>query len=151
MAAQPLIEEIDSCKNLFLFEISEPEINSLRLLISEGRVSEREETWDIAGVPLPGIRSIDITAQSAHFEVFWPRYISYAVRDESYCSWDKEEEWAGSSFRVYSKSKFLDFVGNGTFATSEYPGPFKHYEIVCLDHIIDVASEEAPTVRRVGA
>jgi hypothetical protein len=151
MAAQPLIEEIDSCKNLFLVEISEPEINSLRLLISEGRVSEREETWDIAGVPLPGIRSIDITAQSAHFEVFWPRYISYAVRDESYCSWDKEEEWAGSSFRVYSKSKFLDFVGNGTFATSEYPGPFKHYEIVCLDHIIDVASEEAPTVRRVGA
>ncbi|MGY1411267.1 MULTISPECIES: hypothetical protein [unclassified Luteimonas] len=146
-----MIEEINSCKNLFLAEISEPETNSLRLLISEGRVSVHEETWDIAGVPLPGVRSIDVTAESKHFELIWSCYISYAIRDESYCSWDKEEDWVGSSFRVYSRSKFLDFVANGTFATSEYPGPFKHYEIVCLDHIIDVASEEAPTVRRIGA
>lgn len=151
MAESSLLQEIDSCKNLFLTGISEPETNSLRLLLSEGRVSEVEETWDIAGVALPGVRTIDITGQSRRFEVSWHCYISYAVRDESYCSWDKEEEWVGASFRVYSKSKFLDFIGNGTFATAEYPGPFKHYEIVCLDHIIDVVSEEPPTVRVVGA
>lgn len=151
MTESSLIQEIDSCKNLFLAEISEPETNSLRLLLSEGRVSEAEETWDIAGVALPGIRSIDITDQSRKFELSWHCYISYAVRDESYCSWDKKEEWVGASFRVYSKSKFLDFVGSGTFATAKYPGPFKHYEIVCLDHIIDVVSEEPPTVREVGA
>jgi len=151
MAESSLIEEIDSCKNLFLTGISEPETNSLRIVLSEGRVSETEETWDVAGVAIPGIRSIDITAQSRRFEIFWSCYISYAVRDESYCSWDKEEEWVGTSFRIYSKSKFLDFVGNGTFASAEYPGPFKHYEIVCLDHIIDVASEEPPIIRAVGA
>ena len=151
MSAQSLIEEVDSCENLFLVEISEPEANSLRLLISEGRISEHEETWDIAGVPFPGVRSIDITAHSKHFEITWPHYISYAVRNESYCSLDKEEEWTGSSFRIYSKSKFIDFIGNGTFATPEYPGPFKHYEITCLDHIIDVASEVLPTIRRIGA
>ena len=151
MADSALIQEIDSCRNLFLTEITEPETNSLRLLISEGRVSAVEETLDTAGVAFPGIRSIDINAQSRQFELSWHCYISYAVRDESYCIWDKGEEWVGSSFRIYSKSKFLDFVGAGTFATAEYPGPFKHYEIVCLDHIIDVVSEEPPTVRAVGA
>lgn len=151
MTEPSLIEKLDACKNLFLTDISEPETNSLRLLVAEGRVSETEETWDVAGVSFPGIRSIDITSQSRRFELYWPRYISYAVRDESYCSWDKDESWIGSSFRIYSTSKFLDFVGNGTFATAEYPGPFKHYEIVCLDHIIDVASEDPPTIRAVGA
>lgn len=151
MAEPSLIEEVDSCKNLFLADISEPEANSLRLLVSEGRVSENGETWYVAGVALPGVRSIDITSQSRRFEIYWPHYISYAVRNESYCSWDNEESWVGSSFRIYSTSRFLDFVRNGTFASAEYPGPFKHYEVVCLDHIIDVASEEPPTVRVIGA
>lgn len=83
------------------------------------------------------------------FEVIWPSYIGYAVRNESYTTWDKEEEWTGSSFRIYSKSKFLDFIANGTFASDEYPGPFRHYEIICCDQIIDIASQDQPIVRLV--
>ncbi|MBL8300858.1 MAG: hypothetical protein JNN30_21160 [Rhodanobacteraceae bacterium] len=85
------------------------------------------------------------------FEIRWPSYISYAVRSERYCQWDSEEVWEGKHvFRTYTKSKFLDFVAAGTFASDTFPGPFRHYQIQSLYPIIDVASLDAPQVRRVG-
>ena len=151
MESQSATAELDACRYLYLSRITERETNCLLLLISEGIVSERIETFRLGTVEIPGARSIDITEDSRHFEVSWDTYISYAVRNESYCAWDKTEEWTGENFRMYSKSTFLDFVAHGTFATSEYPGPFVHYQIICSDHIIDVVSETRPKVRRVDA
>jgi len=151
MESSSPLEELDSCKYLYLDSISEPETNTLLLVFSEGIVSDRTETLVIGDAEIPDVRPIEVTAVSRHFEVVWDSYISYAVRNESYCTWDREEEWSGNAFRVYSKSKFLDFIAGGTFARADYPGPFVHYEILCSDHIIDVASEHPPTVRRVGA
>ncbi len=150
METSSTTEELDSCKYLYLDSISEPESNSLRLVLSEGIVSDHTESLVVGDTTIPDVRPIEVTDASRHFEVVWNSYISFAVRNESYCSWDKEEDWTGNSFRVYSKSKFLDFVASGTFASSDYPGPFVHYEIICSDHIIDVASEHPPTVHRVG-
>jgi hypothetical protein len=145
------LQELDSCDHLYLNSISEPETNTLRLVLSEGIVSDRAETIVIGDAEIPDVRLIEVTAASRHFEVVWDSYISYAVRNESYCTWDKDEEWSGKAFRVYSKSKFLDFIAIGTIASDDYPGPFVHYEILCSDHIVDVASEHPPTVQRVGA
>jgi hypothetical protein len=144
-------EQLDFCKYLYLHSISEPETNSLRLVLSEGVVLDRPETIVIGNAEIAGVRPVEVTETSRHFEVVWDSYISFAVRDESYCTWDKAEKWTGSAFRVYSKSKFLDFVASGTLASADYPGPFVHYEVVCSDHIIDVASEHPPIVRRLGA
>jgi hypothetical protein len=92
---------------------------------------------------------VDATDPDRRFEIRWSSYISYAVRSEHYCQWDKDEVWEGKHvFRVYTKSKFLDFVAAGTFATADFPGAFRHYQIQCLYPIIDVASMEAPRVRR---
>ena len=142
-------EELDSCSYLYLEALSEPHANGLRLVLSEGIVSDRAETLTVGEVEIPDVRPVEVTDASRWFEVVWDTYISYSVRNESYCSWDKEEEWTGNAFRAYSKSKFLEFVSTGTFASDEYPGPFVHYEILCSDHIIDVASEHPPTIRRV--
>jgi hypothetical protein len=151
MESSSPIEDLDSCKYLYLDGISEPETNSLRLVLIEGIVSDRTETLVIGDADIPDVRPVEVTEASRHFEVIWDSYISFSVRDESYCAWDKEEKWAGNAFRVYSKSKFLDFVASGTCASADYPGPFVHYEIICSDHVIDVASEHPPTVRRLGA
>jgi hypothetical protein len=151
MESKSPLEELDSCDYLYLNSISEPEPNTLCLIFSEGIVSDCAETIVIGDAEIPNVRPIEVTATSRHFEVVWDSYISYAVRNESYEFWDKEEEWVGNSFRVYSKSKFLDFIASGTSASDIYPGPFVHYEILCSDHIIDVASEHQPTVRLLGA
>ncbi len=91
---------------------------------------------------------IEATDPDRTFEIRWSSYISYAVRSEHYCQWDSEEVWEGKHvFRTYTKSKFLDFVAAGTFATDDFPGPFRHYQIQSLYPIIDVASLEPPRVR----
>ncbi|TZF88337.1 hypothetical protein [Cognatilysobacter lacus] len=151
MAAKTALEELNACEYLFFAGISEPEENSLRLLVQEGRRAGEPQTLKVGSGSIEGVIPIDVTAQSRTFELYWPLYISYAVRNESYCDWDDDEEWEGAGFRVYSRSKFLDFVANGTFATAEYPGPFRHFEVLCANHIIDVAAQEVPVVRVVGA
>ena len=151
MTQRSATEELDACGYLYLEEISEPHVNGLRLILSEGIVADKTGTLTIGNAEIPDIRPIEVTDASKWFEVVWDTYISYSVRNEAFCSWDKEEEWSGNAFRTYTKSKFLDFVSTGTFASNEYPGPFVHYEIVCSDHVVDVASEHPPTVRRVDA
>ena len=151
MTQQSVTDELDACGYLYLEEISEPHANGLRLILSEGVVADRTETLTIGNTEISDIRPVEVTDASKWFEVVWDTYISYSVRNESFCSWDETEEWSGNAFRTYTKSKFLDFVSTGTFASNDYPGPFVHYEIVCSDHVVDVASEHPPTVRRVGA
>lgn len=151
MKTESPVEQVDGCEYLFLSGISEPEENGLILLVHEGLPAGEPETLQVGTGSIKGIIPIDITAQSRAFELRWPLYISYAVRNESFCTWDGAEEWVGLAFRIYTRSKFLDFVARGTFASTEYPGPFKHYQILCVDHIIDVAAQEAPIVRVVGA
>ena len=151
MTQPPPTEELDNCDYLYLEAISEPHVNGLRLVVSEGIVSDRTQTLTIGDTEVPDVRPVEVTDASKWFEVTWDTYIIYSVRNECFCSWDKAEEWSGCAFRTYTKSKFLDFVSAGTVAGDDYPGPFVHYEIVCSDHIIDVASEHPPVIRRGGA
>jgi hypothetical protein len=60
---------------------------------------------------------------------------------------DQTETWSGDIFRVFSSSRFLDFIGAATFATQELPGPFKHYQVQSLYRIVDVVALKAPIVR----
>lgn len=90
---------------------------------------------------------VEASYPGREFEIRWPSYISYAVRSEHYCQWDSEETWTGKHvFRLYTKSKFIDFVSNSTFAEGDFLGPFKHYQIQSLYQIIDIASCEEPSI-----
>lgn len=151
MTTQTALEALDACDYLFLAGISEPEEHSLRLLVQEGLRAGEPQTWRFGSKSIEGVIPVDVTRESRTFELYWPHYISYAVRNESYCAWDDEEEWQGSRLRVYSASKFLAFVASATFASAEYPGPFRHYGVICANHVIDVVAQEAPAVRVVGA
>lgn len=144
-------DEIDACAYLFLEEIGEPNDNELRLKIVEAKSG---------GVPGPvddepdeALREMLRTASRiAHgpgcriFELSWPSYVAYSIRNESYCSADAYEEFDGRLFVRYARSRYLDFLANATFADSSYPGPFVHYGVFCLNHIIDVVSLEPPAV-----
>ena len=37
-----------------------------------------------------------------------------------------------------------------SLATSEYPGPFKHYGFNYLNHIVDVISTEEPSIKLIS-
>jgi len=96
-----------------------------------------------------GPRAIESDATCRAFELVWQSYVSYSVRNESFCTLDKEEVWEGRLFCLYSKSHFLDYVARATFARADYPGPFRHCGINCLNHIVDVVSTVEPQVREI--
>lgn len=142
-------DEIDDCRWIYLRELVEPEENVLRLVIEEAKVSGPPEDIEVLpGKVISGTRAIESDASCRVFELVWPTYVSYCVRNESFCTQDKEEVWEGRLFCLHSKSHFLDFVARATFACADYPGPLRHWGINCLNHIIDVVSVCEPQVRR---
>ena len=81
------------------------------------------------------------------FEFVWSKHFAYAARSEHFCQMDQDEKWTGDIFRVFSNSKFLDFISAATFANHQLPGPFHHYQVQSLYRIIDVVALEPPIVR----
>lgn len=85
---------------------------------------------------------------AAPVELTWKHYVAYAVRNESYAMAD---DGAPTSLPVSQlverrKSAFLDFLRRTTIASNEFPGPLRHWELVCLNHVIDVVSTSEPVI-----
>lgn len=144
-----LADKVDSCDCLFLIDIAEPQENQLRILVREATASPEEEALTIGGVTFEHLHRIESSDASPTFELVWDSYIAYSVRNESYAAEDESNVWSGNKLRTYSKSSFLAYIASATIATSEYPGPFRHYGLVCEDHVVDVVSAARPQIRQV--
>ncbi|MCB2387447.1 hypothetical protein [Thalassolituus alkanivorans] len=140
-----------------MIEIQETYKDCLRIVIAEAGVSNAVPEISSDKEPDKALRKllseskpIEVTDDSAHYEIVFDDYIAYAVTNESYDG-GIEEKFEGRLARIYSESAFLNYIGQGTFATEDYPGPFVHYGFCCLNQIIDVVSERPPTVKLINA
>lgn len=140
--------QINEHKYLYLKSISEPEDNSLCLIIAEATSDGPEQDIEIGEVVISGSRAIETVSGSAIYEVLFEDYICYNVANESYAQDSAQDKYAGKLARVYEGSAYLEFIEASTFATSDYPGPFVHYGFCCLNHCIDVVSVTEPKVTR---
>lgn len=143
-----LIDQINRHKYLYLDELGEPRENELRMVVSKAIASDETENLELGNTRLSG-RPIISNESSSRYEIIFDSYIAYTVLTESYVAGDPNDPNIGLLFRSYSNSVFLDYVSKATFATDEFPGIFTHYEIVCLNHIIEVASVTEPKVSRI--
>jgi hypothetical protein len=146
------VGQINSVKYLYLRHLFEPRDNALRLVVEEAVV-------DHSGVVLP---QPELSAELAHvlsdaspiasiegcrtFELYWKRYVAYLVTEECAGSSgsDVEEDYTGKLLRHYSKSHFLDHIARDT---GGHARPIQHYKVICLNHLIDVASEDPPEIQ----
>jgi hypothetical protein len=143
-------DDINACRYLFLRECWEPEENTLRVVVEEAKSDGPPQDVEVLpGNVISDARAIESDETCRLFAVVWPSYVTYCVRNESYASGDNSEIWEGRLFRLYSKSHFRDYVTRSTFAADEYPGPLRHWCLVCLNHLVDVVSCAEPEVRRV--
>ena len=143
-----LFTELNSCKYLFLRELNEPKINSLRLVVEEGKLSPASSSFKIGGVVISGGYDVLSGERTSRFEIAWDHYIAYSVMKEMYAVPDKSETFElGNLVRVYSESKFLQYVGHTTGSHEQNPSPWQHIEIICEWHVIDVISTAVPTVK----
>ncbi|MBI5760966.1 MAG: hypothetical protein HZA46_20780 [Planctomycetales bacterium] len=142
-------DAINACRYLFLRECWEPEENILRVVVEEVKADGPPEDFEVLpDKVIGGTVAIESDPSCQMFELVWPSYVAYGVRKESFASRDDSEVFEGRLFRVYSKSNYRDYVGRGTFASDEYPGPLKHWCLVCLTHLVDVVGCAEPELRR---
>ncbi|MEH7355593.1 hypothetical protein V7150_18865 [Neobacillus drentensis] len=132
---------------IYLNSIYEPRYNLLILDIDRCKVigyQADEQTEEGISVSSYGSIDVDETLPIIRIEFNW--YIAYSVRNESFTVSDEYEVFDGEAFSIYSKSRYLDFIKVSTIASDFHPGPFKHYGINALNHIIDVVSTEPPII-----
>lgn len=142
-------EELMELRDIFFIGHTEPSVNSLRLFFSRSKTSDVPEPLLIGDKNFGDSYTINIDENSPVIQIDFNSYIGYSILNESFTAWDDYQEFTGKIFRIYSKSRYLDFISNGTFASEEFPGPFKHYGVSCLDHIVDVVSVSEPIVKEV--
>jgi hypothetical protein len=142
-----LMQQIDSAKYLYLRSIHEPEDNVLLLVVQEAGASGHSEVTQIGEATFSGYQDIVSGEKDLAYEVLFPNYISYAVTNEAFGIVDDAEVRSGRLFSIYTKSHFLNFVQASTLATEDYPGPFTHYQVNCLNHTIDVVSTSEPDIK----
>jgi len=152
-----MLKVMDRHRDLDLFDIRETSETSLRLIIAEMGVIEdappitsKEEPNAVLRSLMNSSKLIAVSDSNAHYEVVFDDYITYSIINESYAN-KTEGTYEGRSVRVYTKSVFLDYISQVTFATFDYPGEFKHYEICCCNHIIDIASTQPPQIKILDA
>ena len=141
------IFEIDDCSVLFLIDLREASRNSLHVQVAEGQPVGPPKSIKVAGSEISDCTATEITDESRVFEIIWNSYVGYSVLNESYATPSDEERGEGSRFRIYSKSRFMQFMSESTFACDDYPGPTRHYCVGCEDQILHVLSVDPPTVR----
>jgi hypothetical protein len=140
-------DEIEACRFLFLRDLSEPEPNSLKIVVEQAKAGPPGDI-EIAGKIVSGTQPLESDDSCRLFELCWSSYVAYSVLNESYTQEDKSEQWEGRLFRLYSKSHFRDYVARATFAGDEYPGPLRHWSLGCLWHIVDVIACTEPQINR---
>lgn len=104
---------------VYLRQIFEPQDNTVILHIDRCKINANTEDIKIGDSVIQNVRSIDVDKTVPSIQMEFQRYIAYSVRNESYTMWDDYEVFSGSSFRMYSKSRYLDFIEVGTIASDD--------------------------------
>ena len=147
------IQQLNSAKYIDLREISEPDkrvFNAMRIVVEEAVinetvkvVSDRPELENI----LTGAHPIESVEGCRAFSLSWKHYLAYLVTEELVGSnaskGYSDEVYSGKLLRVYTKSHFLDHVMRDTGGHIQ---EVFHYKLICLNHLIDIASYYPPTV-----
>ncbi len=139
-----LIEQLNSHDYLNLDTLIDKGELKIELLISETST----ECWDkeINVIDdLSEFEKADVLRRRAckKYKITFENYISYSVVNESLTSWDDYEQFEGNLFRIYSKSRFLDYINIAVemfIVKHTQEDKIKHFGILCLNNIIDIAT-----------
>ncbi len=147
------VGKINECNYLFLRGIGEPTELTLELIVVEGKAQARAYVPTGPNDPLEKIMAgSQPIEEDATCQVFTVRFdastmVSYSVLNESYGKYPEEpEKFEGKLFRRFSWSHLLEFTKQTTIASDEYPGVLEHYQVACLNHVIDVITTGPPSI-----
>ena len=142
-----IVKEIDKCKYLNLLKLEHT--NVLKIIVEESKLSEELVKVNINNNTINNMRKITSNNKCKKFKIEFENFIAYSNRNESYTTWDDYEEFKGNLFRIYKKSRFIDYIKLSTFAIDDNDtNEIIHYGIICGDFIIDVISTAKPKIEQ---
>jgi hypothetical protein len=151
MSWDPEFDRVNSVEYLYLRNLSEPVDNSLRIIVDEAMGNRSASSQIPADLPelteiLNDSWPIESTLNGKSFEFTWKYCIAYLVTEECVgsCGRSDDEIYTGELFRVYTKSNFLEHLARDTGGHVE---PIQHFRLICLNHLIDIASYTPPEIR----
>lgn len=128
-----------------LDEIIENETYPLKITIQRETMNSQSEEVEIGKDVINDSYPIEMDNKLPVLQINFNSYVSYSVFDESFHI--VEDKFKGNLIRIYEKSRYLDFVRQTTIAEQIYQDKeLFHYEIVCLDHVIDIVSFDKPII-----
>jgi hypothetical protein len=143
---------MNECTYLLATDVREVEELTLALTIVEAKaqapIKATEDTGPLAWLKIGG-SPIENDETCHLFQLLFDRnhMISYTVLNESYCKYPEPPEvFTGKLFRIFSHSHLLDFTERTTYASGGHPGVLMHFEIACLNHVIDVICTAPPKI-----
>lgn len=145
-----LIEQINSHRYLYLDRLVEATDLLLEIWVDEARV--RSESNLPSESSMYG--SIETDEFCKRYKIIFDNYVGYSVINESFADRAGDDEFTGNLFRKYTKSSFLDYMSKAAIVgTAEdiCESSCKHYEIVSLNQIIDVATCYEPVIEVIVA
>jgi len=157
-----LADRIRSCDYLYLDSLTEPSANVVKIILLEAKAVSPVDTDKVASeynLPelrsiLAGSRNIEHSPGCSRFELVWETYIAYSIVNESYSNGEPDTSVAVGGQRLFvefSRSQYLEYLAKASFASADYPGPYRHWAIYCQDHTIDIASQAEPVIREIGS
>lgn len=146
------VQQIDECEYLFVESVRESEELTLELTVAEAK-PQGPVLISRDGTALEELRAggrpIEKDSTCRLFQLIFDRshMVSYAVLNESYGTYPAApQQFTGKLFRIFSWSHLLEFTKRTTCASDEYPGALHHYQIACLNHVIDVICTGPPRI-----
>ncbi|SEK85262.1 hypothetical protein [Ruminococcus albus] len=161
MSFEEFLKDINSEKYLYAENIREDD-GSLMIDLY-GTVRGTSDETDIAAIAgefgeqvgeqvaelLKSSAPIDVN-ENRHWLVRFESYIGYSVINESFDSGDRATFERHEPVVTADDSDWLDYLKKSTFAFQIMDG-IRHYQIRCLDHIINVAAGEPPVITKIQA
>ena len=155
MSFEEFSEDINSEKYLYAENIREDD-GSLMIDLY-GSVRGTSDESDIAAIAgelgeqvaelLKSAAPIEVS-ENRHWVVRFESYIGYSVINESYDGGDRATSERHEPVVTADDSDWLDYLKKSTFAFQVFDG-IRHYQIRCLDHIINVAADSPPAVEKI--
>jgi hypothetical protein len=142
-----LFDLINIAHSLFLTEIVEHVQNGVTIAFKESVVSNDEEFITIGRKTIGSARRVSVDEKGDIYQIIFDNCAAYHVIDQSFATFDDGEN-IGRLLRVYTNSKYLDYIRDTTIVEHIREGELKHYRLICEFYVIDVASVYEPILSK---
>ena len=156
MTFEEFMQEINALPYLYLdrvFDLGDNEavIELVAAKVEEGTPEDAEDIRAGFGEKtaelVKGCRRI-VPDESRKWRLTFVNCIAFTVLNESYFSGDRGTVDKDGRVCVTENSDWLDYLRKASFAHRMIKG-IRHFEIRCIDHIVNVAADREPPVERI--